>query len=82
MENPIIRIAATFKYKLPLLWTVAVLVTISWSRGRPHIKSCTSLHISCSQKAVVDVNIEKLVLKTVLWNVIIIVVVVVVDNDD
>ena len=58
MDNPIIRIAAKFQYKLPLLRTLAVMDTISWSRGRPHRKGyrCTSLQRSWSPKAAVDVT--------------------------
>ena len=37
--NPIVRIAAKFKFKSPLLRTLAVMVTIEWSRVRPHRKS-------------------------------------------
>ena len=44
---------SNFHYYGPL----AVLVTILCSRGRPHVKSCTSLHRSWSWKAAVDVNI-------------------------
>ena len=53
MDNPIIRIAAKFQYERQLLRTLAVMDTISWSRSRPHRKSCTSLQ----RKSAVDVNI-------------------------
>ena len=48
MDNPIIRIAAKFQYKLTLLRILAVMDTISRSRGRLHRKSvrCTSLQRS------------------------------------
>ena len=36
--QPITRIAAKFQYKVQLLRTLAVMDTISWSRGRPHAK--------------------------------------------
>ena len=49
MENTIIRIAAKFQYKIPSLRTLAVIDTISWSRGRPHGKSWTF-----QQRVVVD----------------------------
>ena len=55
MENPIIRIAAKFQYKIPSLRTLAVMDTISWSLGRPQGKSCTFLQ-SWSRKVAVDVN--------------------------
>ena len=37
--NPIVGIAAKFKFKSPLLRTLAVMFTIAWSRVRPHRKS-------------------------------------------
>jgi len=45
-ENQIIRIAAKFQYKIPSLRILAVMDTISWSRGRPDRKSCTFLQRS------------------------------------
>ena len=41
-ENPIIRIAAKLQYKIPSLRTLAVMDTISWSRGCLHRKSLLS----------------------------------------
>ena len=46
MENPIIRIAAKFQYKIPSLRSLAVMDTISWFRDRPHRKSCIFLQRS------------------------------------
>ena len=45
MENEIIR-----------LRTLAVMDSISWSRGRPHRKSCTFLRRSWSRKVAIYVN--------------------------
>ena len=54
--SPIIRIAAKFKFIFPLLRTLALICTIAWFRGRPHIESCTSRQRSRSREAVVDVK--------------------------
>ena len=56
MENPIIRIAAKFQFNIPSLRTLAVMDTISWSRGRLHRKSCTFLRRSWIRKVAIDVN--------------------------
>ena len=87
MHNPIIRIAdiKSVQYKLSLLRTLVVMDTLSRSRGRPRRKSCTctSRQRSWTRKTTVDVNtflhphfFEKLVLKTVQWNVIIIIIII------
>ena len=40
MENPLVRIAAKFQYKIPSLRTDSRFTdTISWSQGRPHRKT-------------------------------------------
>ena len=58
MEKPIIRIAAKFQYKIPSLRTLASMDTISWSRRRPHRKTCTFLQRSWIRKAAVDVTLS------------------------
>ena len=59
--------------------------TISWSRGRPHKKSCTSLQRYLSQKAAVGMNTffrPHFAPQTVQRNVIIIIIIIVVVVDD
>ena len=59
MENPIIRIAAKFQYKIPSLRTDSCFtdtISCKWSQGRPHRESCTFLQRSWSRKVAVDVN--------------------------
>ena len=63
--------------------------TISWSRGRPHKKSCTSLQRYLSRKAAVGMNTflrphfgPQTVQRNVFFIIIIIIVVVVVVVDD
>ena len=56
MENPIIPIAAKFQFNIPSLRTLAVMDTISWSRGRLHRKSCTFPRRSWIRKVAIDVN--------------------------
>ena len=55
-EDRIIQIATKFQSKIPLLRTVAVTDTISWSGGFPQRKSFTFLQRSWNRKAAVDVN--------------------------
>ena len=55
-EDRVIQIAAKFQSKIPLIRTVAVRDTISWSGGFPQRKSFTFLQRSWRRKAAVDVN--------------------------
>ena len=77
MENPIIPIAAKFQYKIPSLRTLTVMETISWSRGNVRIERVVDLEagrpqlMRCEQSPPLrwPGPLDKLVLKTVQWNV-------------
>ena len=77
MENPIIPIAAKFQYKIPSLRTLTVMETISWSRGDVRIERVVDLEAGRPQLMRCEHfppprwpgPLDKLVLKTVQWNV-------------
>ena len=77
MENPIIPIAAKFQYKIPSLRTLTVMETISWSRGDVRIERVVDLEAGRPQLMRCEHfppprwpgPLDKLVLKTVHWNV-------------
>ena len=77
MENPIIPIAAKFQYKIPSLRTLTVMETISWSRGDVRIERVVDLEAGRPQLMRCEHfppprwpgPLDKLVLKTVRWNV-------------
>ena len=59
-QNPIIQIAAKFQYKIPSLRTLAVMDTISWSRGFPQRKGFTFLQRYWSGKALSSARTSKI----------------------
>ena len=86
MKNRIIPIAATFQYKIPSLRTLTIMETISWSPGDVRIERVVDLEAGIPQLMRCEHfpqhhwpgPLDKLVLKTVQWNVIIIIIIVVV----
>ena len=88
MENPIIGIAAKFQYKISSIRTLAVVDTISWSRGRLHRKELyfPTKILKSEERSWCDYfpppSLEQLALKTIQWNVIIIIIIIIVVDDD
>ena len=86
MENPIITIAAKFQYKIPSLRTLTVMETISWSRGEVRIERVVNLEAGRPQLMRCEHfppprwpgPLDKSVLKTVQWNVIIIITIIII----
>ena len=88
MENPLIGIAAKFQYKISSIRTLAVVDTISWSRGRLHRKELyfPTKILKSEERSWYDYfpppSLEQLALKTIQWNVIIVIIIIIVVVDD
>ena len=86
MKNPIIPITATFQYKIPSLRTLTVMDTISWSPGDVRVERVVDLEAGIPQLMRCEHflphhwpgPLDKLVLKTVQWNVIIVIIIIII----